>query len=771
MVRTFRFGLRAKMIVLFLLFSGSVSVLITASFSEVLRTRLLEELKARLLSTVILGADSIDGSQLGRLAAWGRDAAPEQIAGLEDSADYRQVSAQLNKIRDTDPQVIRYVYTFAPGSADDQAFYVVDADVLSLVERRNRGEEVADEEISHLGGDFGLAEYAVARESLSAKKPGIDQEYVYDKEFRVNSISGYAPVFDSSGTLVAMLGIDMTDTDVRRSLEQITLLSGLITVVALLLSLILSFVIGALLTRNILALRKTVERFGDQDFTARSSIKARDEIGALGQSFNVMAQTIVDYQGTIARVEREKAEAELRTQVEAARNAENRKYLDNISQGLLLMDDNRIIGGQHSRFLGELFRLEGSPAGLDFLDFVFPEAEAREADRRELAEFLSLLKTNTNADQEMLDAVNPFKNRELTVHDGSTIVVDAHFLRVGQGQSDTIMVVFEDKTSLADAERQRADEKEKHDSELESIAAIVRHGPILFRDFLRDGETLTEEFSREAFETLSPDRVDHYFRQFHSLKGAARSLELHKIAEEAHRIEDQLAAGRDRLALEASAFLLRDQLASVKTVVARFQSFAGSGQPASPRQELDSFVASLGSMTSDLGEQLGKKVAFHSRLHVDSLPFLTELKNPILHLIRNSVDHGIEDLYERVAAGKGDTGQVSLEIRKEEGKVVVVVRDDGRGVDYPAIRRMAVKRGLLAEDAQASEPQLLKLLFQPRFSSRDQVTDVSGRGVGLDAVAQVVRHLKGKIRVRTKKGAGTAFQLSLPLKRAEDRVS
>lgn len=768
-MRPLRFGLRFQIIALFLVFSGTVSILIATSFSEVLRARLLDELKTRLLATVVLGARSLDAEALGGLMApVGEPLDDAEASTLQQTPVYRRLSDQLNAIRATDPGVIRFVYTFVPTSDPNTALYAVDADVLDLLGRQAQGEPV-DDLLSPLGSEFDLTDYAVARQVVADKAPGIDREYVWDSVFQVNSISGYAPILANDGRLVAVLGIDMTDTDVRQSLAQVTLLSGLITGVSLVLSLVLSVFLGAFLTRNVLTLRKTVERFGHQDFTARVNLKARDEIGDLGASFNAMAQTIVDYQDTLTRVEREKAEAEFRSREEAARNAENRKYLDHISQGLLLMDEDRIISGQYSRFLVELFRLETSPAGMDFLDFVYPDAEAHEADRRELAQFLALLKSNTNADPEMIDEVNPFKGRELTVHDGSVIVVDAHFLRVAtHGQDEGVMVVFEDRTKLIEAERQRAEELERHEAELEAIAAIVHHGPALFRDFLRDGELALSSFAAEPWDALSDDQVNHYFRLFHSLKGSARALALPRIAEEAHVLEDQLAGGRDRLQMEASLFVLQEGLEAIKTIIGRFQAFGTPGAPASPAQELDQFVGSLGALVADLGTQLEKTVAFHSRVEVDQLPFLSELKNPLIHLVRNAVDHGIEGLYERVASKKPEVAEVWLEVVKEPGRLVISIRDDGRGIDYEAIRRAAVRRGLAAEDDHLTEAQLLKFLFQPQFSSREKVTDVSGRGVGLDVVAEAVRRRRGKVQVKTRKGRGTTFQLVLPLDRAED---
>ncbi len=760
-----RFSLRAKMSILFLLFSGIISVSIALSFSEILRSRLLDELKSKLLTTVTLGAGSLDSAAIQRLLALTEGGlAPGQVASLEQSDDYHRLSGQLARIRATNPQIIRFVYTFIPTENPDMARYLVDADVLGLLSKRQKGEKVSDDDISHIGSDFDISEFAVARSAMASKRTGIDTTYVYDNAFRVNSISGYAPVLDEDGKLVAMLGLDMTDSDVREALAQVSFLSGIISALGLLVSLVLSILMGTLLTQNIKNLRKTVESFGQKDFSARSYIKARDEIGALADSFNLMAQTIVDYQDKISQVEREKAAAEFRGQMEAARNAENRKYLDNISQGLLLMDGERIISPHYSSFLVKLFHWQGSPAGMDFLDFVYPDASAHVQDRQELAEFISLLSSNVQADDAMLDSINPFKERLLMVRDGSTIVVTGHFLRVDKDDAGTsLMVVFEDKTSLVEAQHQYLAETARFATELESIAAILRNGPLLFRDFLGDSQSLLRDFATEQPMTLAADKIDHYFRQFHSLKGAARSLDLHTIAEEAHRIEDQLAGARDTDIIKASLNHLDGALTSIQTTVERFQAFSGNTQATGPTQDLAAFVKSLSAMTEDIGKELGKKIRLDTRIQVDQLPFLRELKNPLIHLIRNAIDHGIEDSYERVAFGKPETAVIVLDIRREGESLLVQVKDDGQGINFAAVRRSAIGKGLLAKDQEASDVDLLKLVFRPGFSSRDEISDLSGRGIGLDAVAQAIKDLGGAIRVSTKTGLGTTFRLRFPV--------
>jgi len=139
--------------------------------------------------------------------------------------------------------------------------------------------------------------------------------------------------------------------------------------------------------------------------------------------------------------------------------------------------------------------------------------------------------------------------------------------------------------------------------------------------------------------------------------------------------------------------------------------------------------------------------------------------DPLMHLLRNAVDHGIESPQARIAAGKAPTGTVRLTAAHEEGHIVIAVQDDGRGIDPTQVRRTAVERGLLSEDkaAQLDNERAIALIFQPNLSTAEQVTGTSGRGVGLDVVQTNVKQLGGTVMVESEAGRGTTFRITLPL--------
>ena len=171
-------------------------------------------------------------------------------------------------------------------------------------------------------------------------------------------------------------------------------------------------------------------------------------------------------------------------------------------------------------------------------------------------------------------------------------------------------------------------------------------------------------------------------------------------------------------------------------------------------------------MVRDTAHSLGKKVVFEilgSDIEVDK-SVLDEIGDPVMHLLRNSLDHGIETPSERRAAGKPPVAKLTLSASREGSSVVIRVSDDGRGIDVTRVLEHAKAVGLLDDDpGLLSDAEVLALIARPGFSTTSRVTDISGRGVGLDVVATKVRSLGGAVELATDAGAGTELRLELPM--------
>jgi len=169
----------------------------------------------------------------------------------------------------------------------------------------------------------------------------------------------------------------------------------------------------------------------------------------------------------------------------------------------------------------------------------------------------------------------------------------------------------------------------------------------------------------------------------------------------------------------------------------------------------------------DLARQLGKDVELvlaGEETEVDKT-MIEDLADPLIHLIRNAVDHGVEMPEERQAAGKPIKSLVRLEARQEGDHIVLIIADDGKGMSAERIRAKATEKGLISEEEANTldERQSLNLIFLPGFSTKTQVSDVSGRGVGMDVVKTNIQKLNGAIEIRSEPGKGSVFIISLPL--------
>ncbi|QDS90377.1 Chemotaxis protein CheA [Rosistilla ulvae] len=169
----------------------------------------------------------------------------------------------------------------------------------------------------------------------------------------------------------------------------------------------------------------------------------------------------------------------------------------------------------------------------------------------------------------------------------------------------------------------------------------------------------------------------------------------------------------------------------------------------------------------DLAAKLEKRINLSiegSEVEVDKT-IIEAISDPLTHLIRNSVDHGMETPAQRVAAGKPEYGNVYLRAQPQSGKVVIEIQDDGRGIDADVVRNKALEKGLITPDQaqQMSDREAARLIFLPGFSTAEQISDVSGRGVGMDVVRTNIEKLGGSVEIFTTLGTGTCIQITLPL--------
>lgn len=207
----------------------------------------------------------------------------------------------------------------------------------------------------------------------------------------------------------------------------------------------------------------------------------------------------------------------------------------------------------------------------------------------------------------------------------------------------------------------------------------------------------------------------------------------------------------DRLTQELQSTIMKVQMLPVSQIFQRF-----------PR------------LVRDISRKLGKKINLvveGEETQADKT-VIEVMSDPMIHMVRNSLDHGIESPEERLAAGKSETGTIKLKAFQEGDSVIIEIQDDGRGVNPARVKQKALEKGLITEEQAESitDQEAVYLIFQPGFSTNDEVTDLSGRGVGMDVVRSTIERIGGTLRVHSEVGKGTIIRLSLPLSMAVSHV-
>lgn len=184
-------------------------------------------------------------------------------------------------------------------------------------------------------------------------------------------------------------------------------------------------------------------------------------------------------------------------------------------------------------------------------------------------------------------------------------------------------------------------------------------------------------------------------------------------------------------------------------------------------QPIGNLFSKFPRVVRDLGRDLGKEVQLRlegSEVEIDKT-ILEGLSDPLTHMVRNAVDHGIESATDRLAAGKPAGGTVILKAAHQAGQVVLEISDDGKGLDGDRIASSSVNKGLITREqlGAMSDRDKMALLFLPGVSTAEKVSDVSGRGVGMDVVKTNLDKLGGKVEIESQRGRGTTFRIKLPL--------
>jgi two-component system chemotaxis sensor kinase CheA len=249
---------------------------------------------------------------------------------------------------------------------------------------------------------------------------------------------------------------------------------------------------------------------------------------------------------------------------------------------------------------------------------------------------------------------------------------------------------------------------------------------------------------------------------------AAKLDTLLEVAGESVQAANQAAVLLERLSqfkFEGPAAALMATLAETLERASRYSAELQRATLATRMQPVGRLFQKFPRLVRELARDLGKEVELTiegAETEVDRV-VVDSLYDPLVHMLRNALDHGVETPAQRVAAGKPAKAFISLKAWQEANSVMIVLRDDGKGMDPAALRKKAIEKGLIGEHQAASDDEAHQLVFLPGFSTKEQATSVSGRGVGMDVVKTAVEKHRGAIRIDSELGRGTAFSIRLPI--------
>ncbi|WDD92006.1 HAMP domain-containing protein [Burkholderia sp. FERM BP-3421] len=574
-----------------------------------------------------------------------------------------------------------------------------------------------------------------------------------------------------------------------------TAIAGVTGAAVLLLTLI-----GALLYRQITRPLSRMQSMmseiaSNQDFTRRVPVGRMDEIG----------HSIVAFNGMIEKIQHSSAQLKQKT-------ADIQAMLQNMQQGILTIVDGARVHAEYSTYLEAIFETNDI-AGRPVMDLVFAPAELGADTRAQIDAAIHACLGE--------DGINFAFNQHLllnevvmTMPDGRRKTLDLSWSAITDDH-DTVMrlmLCVRDVTELRALEAEAGEQKRR----LEMIGEILAISEEKFHQFVHSASGFIHDNERIIRQYTHADRaaVDELFRNMHTIKGNARTYSLQHLTSVVHETEQRYDQLRRQAAEHAwDQQVLIEDLARVKDALEHYARIStdslgrkragddgradgylriersrlehslallDAADPADARALLsmrdsvrhalrlidtetveDALAGVLASLPS-LARELGKTppvVTLDDNGYRLRGPAAPVLKNVFMHLLRNALDHGLETPDERAAAGKPAAGEITLEVGIDERALQFTLSDDGRGLALARIRDIAIARGWLAPDAEADDDAIAAFIFRPGFSTAEHVTEVSGRGVGMDAVRDFLAREHGRIELRfTDDRAGAPFR-------------
>ena len=504
-----------------------------------------------------------------------------------------------------------------------------------------------------------------------------------------------------------------------------------------------------------------------------------------------------------------------------AARRETQEIMETVNTGLFLLDKDLNIGQQHSRALNDIIG-EDRLSGENFTNVL--RGRISDKDLKTTQQFIEQL-YNPRVKEKLVDSLNPLHKVMLHNNAGDKAqnnrFLDFKFSRVYDNKDIArILVNVNDVSDAVYLEQRLEKERSQNDMQIEMLTTILNVNPKIINEFIDNTQMHIEKMNNILKNPGSSQyelegKLKAIYREMHSLKGEASALKLHSFTKIASDAEDKLHALQNQGQLSGNDFLPLavhlDDLLSLSNTIATLGERINRSAPAtaptanglddsSAQNSMSKTVAtdsqtsnpSISSMNTDIGQDIdlgnevtddhlsfykafakdiaarqGKQVELKSNtlMQADIPAHLVKpIKEISIQLLRNAVVHGIEAPSVRHSIGKTAVGTIDLELKDNGSDFMLMVQDDGQGIDYDSIRAKLSSDGRFSteEASQLSQSELLKQLFSSGFSTKEHADEDGGRGVGLDIIKAKVKDYDGKLNVNSEFGQMTRFVITLP---------
>jgi signal transduction histidine kinase/HAMP domain-containing protein len=623
---------------------------------------------------------------------------------------------------------------------------------------------------------FPLHNQAVDQLFSEKARNGVGEVTFLDERGRESlGVFGMLPLMDLNWGLVIRIDADEAFKPAQ-DLARLVAIGGLV---------ILIFAIGGIIVFShfllgpIGQLVATAEKIGGGDLSARAPVMTSDEVGFLASRFNTMVDQVV------------------------AGTNQIRKILETVNEGLFIIGPDLIIQPGYSRATSEIFHRE--IMGLHFLDLLRPTGQTLEpvlapVTLESTVLYLELLQ-NPKIKDKLIAQTNPLLEVEFRQNDpkgaGRTRFLEFRFNRVlAAGKPAHIMVTVLDVTTSVSLKRQIRESEAKAQTQIEMLFGIMHVDPRTLQEFLTHTETQTDamvnaleagQFASKTGETAEQRSTRYGYllqtilRSLHLIKGNATVIHLSYFENLANQLEEEVLAVQQAEVISGEHFLpittglgqMRDRINMTRELIDRLLEMQKVFSPKS--STLNGEFDALAELAEEVARRSGKRVHVTfdlvARIPVEPKSLSETVHTILTQLVRNAAAHGVELPFQRVNSGKHPVGDIHIfSCRPDPHCFEFGVRDDGRGLDFSALRRRAVEAGYADKEAigRWTEVALTELLFKPGFTTLEQSTRDAGRGIGLDAAQDLAKRFGGEIKVSSKMGSFTEFRVRISTNEAFD---